>query len=131
MGISSKEIEIFRELRIVFNFKELTLFEVGYLLVDLCHLSIIGNLLEDKRFDDFKQLYFPYERYRFPTRYHLEKYCLEYFNNIRIKELSKKSLDILISGLGLVSSIIIPIILHIINKKMNSFTFIWKPTTKK
>ena len=122
--ISTIEANRFRELKIIFDFKELTLFETGYLIADLCHLSITGNLIEDERFEDLDKLYFYHDKYRFPTRYQIGKYCKEYYANIQIKELSKESLDIVISGIGVVSSVVIPIVLYVVNKK-NNFVYIY------
>ena len=102
-----------------------TLFDVGYLNIDLLHIMILASLIENGEFEEINKLYFSSNtgRYRCPHRFTIIEYYERYHRDIELKKLSVGSIEIVIASASLVSSVVIPFVLSYLNKKSIEVVF--------
>ena len=93
--------------------QKFSMFEMSYFLLDITHCLFVGNLLEDKLYEESINLYST-----LPYRYRLEQYNELYRDSINIQKLSKESpFDLIVSGIGTVASIVTSVTLHEVNRR--------------
>lgn len=89
-----------------------SLFELSYLTMDLFNLSILGSVIQNNELEKLDELYFGRGYFSFPSRFVANEYILNNHKQIELKKLSIGSIEIILPALSLVSSIIVPFIIH-------------------
>ncbi|TVX95188.1 hypothetical protein [Cohnella terricola] len=105
------------ELTLKFDLGENSLYDLGYLSIDIYHLIVFSELLERR---DSEGIDMVYNSSRVKSRFPLtrEDNVLKNFRNKAIiKSVRNGSIELTIAGLSLISSIIVPFIIYKLQKR--------------
>lgn len=96
------------DLKVHFSTEDNSLFELGYISIDLFHLTVFAELLENEDNYNLDKLFFYPKRGYLLTRN--SPILNEYKDIVKIKNLKDGSIEIVLSGLSLTAAIIMPIV---------------------
>ncbi len=107
------------EFRVKLNVEEPTLYELSFFSLDLLRLSVVSTLIEEsqdessesklKSAKDIDKSYL--------NRATLGKYYEKHNKDIQVKEFKEGSIELVIAGTTLVATVVVPAILHYLNKR--------------
>ncbi|MBM7661716.1 hypothetical protein JOC85_002519 [Bacillus mesophilus] len=102
------------ELTIKINKEKNTLFELGYISLDILQLVVLGELIEQEKTEKAEDIFLKKKPYGYFTRDSL--FLREYKERAIIKELRKGSIILVISGISATAAIINLIVQHKVRK---------------
>lgn len=95
-------------MKLRFDFGVNSLYEIGYLLIDIYHLVVFSELLEQQNFKTLDDLFFEPRRGYVLTRNN--EILTEFRNSAKVEHIRDGCVEIVIGGLGVVASTIIPFV---------------------
>ncbi|AZQ83859.1 hypothetical protein EKO29_07355 [Colwellia sp. Arc7-635] len=112
------------DLRVKLNVAEPTLYELSFFSLDLLRLSVVSSLVdeaqsigESKSTGESKLVSAKNIDRTYQNRSSLASYYKKHKKDIQVKEFKEGSIELVIAGVGVAASVIIPTIFYYLNKK--------------
>jgi len=112
------------DLRVKLNVAEPTLYELSFFSLDLLRLSVVSSLVdeaqsigESKSTGESKLVSAKNIDRTYQNRSSLASYYKKHKKDIQVKEFKEGSIELVIAGVGVAASVILPTIFYYLNKK--------------
>jgi len=112
------------DLRVKLNVAEPTLYELSFFSLDLLRLSVVSSLVDEaqsigegKLVGESKLVSAKNIDRTYQNRSSLASYYKKHKKDIQVKEFKEGSIELVIAGVGVAASVILPTIFYYLNKK--------------
>lgn len=106
------------DLRVRLNVEEPTLYELSFFSLDLLRLNVVSSLVDEAQSDSGSKLFSAKNIDRtYQNRSSLGSYYKKHKKDIQVKEFKEGSIELVIAGIGVAASVIVPTIFYYLNKK--------------
>jgi hypothetical protein len=106
------------DLRVKLNVAEPTLYELSFFSLDLLRLNVVSSLIDEAQsISDSKLVSAKNIDRSYQNRASLGSYYKKHKKDILVKEFKEGSIELVIAGIGVAASVIIPTIFYYLNKK--------------
>jgi len=106
------------DLRVKLNVAEPTLYELSFFSLDLLRLSVVSSLVDEAQSGGESKLVSAKNIDRtYQNRSSLGSYYKKHKKDIQVKEFKEGSIELVIGGVGVAASVILPTIFYYLNKK--------------
>lgn len=103
------------EIKIKFESKAKSLFDLAYVSLDLNQILVFGELLNDQKYDEVEKMYLEKGSFKLTRQNEILR---KYSENIKVISIREGSIEIILTGMSILSAAIITYLGIIINRKL-------------
>lgn len=103
------------EVKIKFESKAKSLFDLAYVSLDLNQILVFGELLNDEKYDEMKNMYLEKGPFKLTRQ---SKILRQYSKNIQVVSIREGSIEIILTGISILSTAIITYLGTKINREL-------------
>lgn len=114
-------------MKVKIDMEELSVYELGYLTVDISQLLVFCKLLEERDNELLNKSFFNDNPFRLTRD---SKVLKDYAYDFEVVDINKGCIEIIIGGVGAAATVIMPFVMHEVKKRNSKYKFLIDSTDK-